>query len=154
MFWANSKEIYHFVLIRAETLTVSVRGFYLLTIQTNFEFLAHGSIEVFSTISPRATIRIEGRPLADKWPGERTSYRWVVLKVVTATTFVEDFLCFGCHGLYILDFPQLQIAEPLVLKLPRGNTEADAYDLTEGAFADFLKSSAHRRESNVLGVLF
>jgi hypothetical protein len=47
MFSANSKEIYHFVLIRAEALTVSVRGFYLLTIQTDFEFLAHGSIEVF-----------------------------------------------------------------------------------------------------------
>lgn len=104
-----------------------VSSFYTEPMFTFFANLSHNSIEVFSTVSPRATIRIEGRPLADKWPGERPSYRWVVLQVDASLTFVEDFLGFRCHGLYVLDFPQLQIGEPTVLKLAATDTEADAH---------------------------
>ena len=76
----------------------------------------------------------------------------IVCEIQTLT--LRFRLILSVSWLYILDFPQLQIAEPLVMILPRGNTAADAHDLPDGAFADFLKSSAHRSEGNVLRVLF
>jgi hypothetical protein len=76
------------------------------------------------------------------------------LQLAASLTFVEDFLGFGCHGLYVLDFPQLQVTKPTVLKLAAADTEADTHHLIDSALADFLQPSAHRRKSNVLGILF
>jgi hypothetical protein len=53
-----------------------------------------------------------------------------------------------------LDFPQLQVTKPTILKLAAAYSETDAYHLTDCAFADFLQPPAHRSESYVLGILF